>query len=60
MLRLFSWIQKPSRWFNRIQIFILQQNYQEKFDEKLRERFFKTYKVSHHDNKKLILLLQNG
>ena len=35
-------------------------NYQEKFDEKLKERFFNTYKFSKYDNKKFILLLQEG
>ena len=28
-----------------------------KFDEKLKERFFNTYKFSNHDNNKFILLL---
>ena len=32
-------------------------NYQRKFDEKLKERFFNTYKFSNHDNNKFILLL---
>ena len=35
-------------------------NYQQKFDEKLKERFFNTYKFSNHNNNKLILLLQKG
>ena len=35
-------------------------NYQYKFDEKLRERFFNTYKFSNHDNNKFILLFQKG
>ena len=35
-------------------------NYQQKFDEKLKERFFNTYKFSNHDNNKFILLLQKG
>ena len=35
-------------------------NYQQKLDEKLKERFFNTYKFSNHDNKKFILLLQKG
>ena len=34
--------------------------YQYKFDEKLKERFFNTYKFSNHDNNKFILLLQKG
>ena len=35
-------------------------NYQQKLDEKLKERFFNTYKYSNHDNNKFILLLRNG
>ena len=35
-------------------------NYQHKFDEKLKERFFNTYKFSNSDNDKFILLLQRG
>ena len=35
-------------------------NYQRKFDERLKKRFFNTYKFSNHDNKKLILLLRKG
>ena len=35
-------------------------DYQHKFDEKLKERFFDTYKFSNHDDKKFILLLQKG
>ena len=31
-------------------------NYQHKFDEKLKEQFFNTYKFSNHDNNKFILL----
>ena len=31
-------------------------NYRHKFDKKLKERFFKTYKFSNHDNNKFILL----
>ena len=34
--------------------------YQHKFDEKLKEKFFNTYKFSDHDNYKLILLLWKG
>ena len=33
-------------------------NYQQKFDEKLMERFFNTYKFSNHNNNNIILLLQ--
>ena len=35
-------------------------NHQQKFDEKLNEQFFSTYKYSNHDNNKFILLLQKG
>ena len=35
-------------------------NYQQKFDEKLKEWFSNTYKLSNHDNNKFILLLQKG
>ena len=35
-------------------------NYQQKFDEKLKERFFSTYKFSNQDNIKFILLLRKG
>ena len=31
-----------------------------KFDEKLKKRFFDTYKFCNHDNNKFILLLQKG
>ena len=39
---------------------ICNKNCQIKFDEKLKERFFNTYKFSNHDNNKFILLLQKG
>ena len=32
--------------------------YQQKFDEKLKEQFFITYKCSNHDNNKFLLLMQ--
>ena len=32
-------------------------NYQHKFDAKLKERFFNTYKFSNHKNNKFVLLL---
>ena len=35
-------------------------NYQHKFDEKLKEVFFNTYKVSYHGNNKFISLLRRG
>ena len=35
-------------------------NCQRKFDEKLKERFFNTFKFSNHDNNKSILLLRKG
>ena len=36
---------------------ICNKNWKIKFDEKLKERFFNTYKFSNHDNNKFILLL---
>ena len=33
-------------------------NYQQRFDEKLKERFFNTHKFSNHDNNNFILLLR--
>ena len=41
-------------------MFVLQQKYQQKFDEKLKGRFFNTYKFSNHGNNKFILLLRKG
>ena len=35
-------------------------NYQRKFDKKLKEQFFNTYKFHNLDNNKFILLLQKG
>ena len=35
-------------------------NYPNKFDEKLNEQFFITYKFSNHENNEFILLLQKG
>ena len=35
-------------------------NYQHKFDEKLKKRFFNIYKLSNYDNNKFILLLRKG
>ena len=35
-------------------------NYQHKFDEKLKERFINTFKISNHDNNKFISLLRKG
>ena len=35
-------------------------NYQQKFDELLKERFINTCKFSNHGNNKFILLLQKG
>ena len=34
--------------------------YCNKFDEKLKERFFNTYKFFNHDNNKIILLPRKG
>ena len=38
--------------------FCCNKNYQKKFDENLKKRFFNTYKYSNHDMNKLILLLK--
>ena len=35
-------------------------NYQHKFDERLKERVFNTYKFPNHDNIKFIILLRKG
>ena len=35
-------------------------SYQRKFDEKLKEWYFNTYKFSNHDNNKFILVLWKG
>ena len=35
-------------------------NYQQKFDERLKEQFCNTYKFSSYDNNKFIILLQKG
>ena len=35
-------------------------SYQRKFDKKLNEQFFNTYKFSNHDNNKFILLSRKG
>ena len=35
-------------------------NYQRKFDEESKERFFNTHNFSNHDNKKFILFLRKG
>ena len=35
-------------------------NYPHKFDEKLKERFFNTYKYSNHNNNNFVLLLWKG
>ena len=36
------------------------ENFKHKFDEKLKERFFNTYKCSNHNNNKFIVLLRKG
>ena len=46
-----------------MQIFVLQQKLStqvRRIDEKLKERFFSTYKFSNHDNNKFVLLLRKG
>ena len=54
-----SWIHKLYRWFKRIQL-CSNKNYQQNFDEQLKERFFNAYKFSKHNNNKFILLLRKG
>ena len=39
---------------------IINKNYQHKFDKKLKETFFSTYKFYNHDKNKFIFLLQKG
>ena len=39
-------------------MFLLQQSYQPKFDEKLQSQFFNTYKSFNHNNKFILLLLK--
>ena len=39
---------------------VCNKNYQQKFDEKLKERFFNKYRFSNHGNNNSILLLQKG
>ena len=46
--------------FIECQCLVCNKNCQRKFDEKLKERFFNTYKFSNHENNKFILLLQKG
>ena len=41
-------------------MFVCNKNYQHKFDEKLKEWFFNTYKFSNHDNSEFVLLLWKG
>ena len=58
-MRLFSWIHKFQRWFNKC--LCCNKNYHQKFDEKLKKRFFNTDNFSNHDNTtKLNLLLRKG
>ena len=40
--------------------FCCNKSYQQNFDEKLKERFFNTYKFSNNDNNMFVLLLQNS
>ena len=40
--------------------FCCNKDYQKKFDEKLKEQFFNTYKFSNHDINKFTLLLRRG
>ena len=47
-------------WFNRLECLRCNKNYQQKFDEKLTERFVNTCKFSNHDSNNFILLLPKG
>ena len=53
---MFSWIHRLDSkkntkcWYCK--------KHQQKFDKRLKDRFFKTYKFSNYKNKKFILLLQ--
>ena len=40
--------------------FYCNKNYQQMFDQKLKNWFFNTYKFSNHKNNKIILLLKKG
>ena len=40
--------------------FCCNKSYQQKFDEKLKEIFFNTYRFSNHENNKFILLLRKS
>ena len=40
--------------------FCCNKNYQQMFDQKLKNWFFNTYKFSNHNNNKIILLLKKG
>ena len=40
--------------------FYCNKNYQQMFDQKLKNWFFNTYKFSNHNNNKIILLLKKG
>ena len=40
--------------------FCCNKNYQQMFDQKLKNWFFNTYKFSNHKNNKIILLLKKG
>ena len=42
VLRLFSWTDKFWRWFNANKCLHCNKNHQQKFDEKLKERFLNT------------------
>ena len=46
--------------FLSTKFFCCNKNYQQKFDEMLKERFFNTYTFSNHNNNKFILLSRKG
>ena len=47
-------------WFNRLECLRCNKNYQQKFNEKLAQRFANTCKFSNYDNNNFILLLHKG
>ena len=58
-MQLFSWIQVKDKLIE-YKCLCYNKNYQKKFHEKLKEKFFNIYKFSNHNNNKFILLLQKG
>ena len=59
-MRLFSWISKFKDDLIVYKFLCCNKNYQQKFDEKLKEEFLNTSKFFNHDKHKFILFLQRG